>query len=349
MFRLQLRIYPPDHHPPREVFLERFPSSLGRSLDNDLPLPFLSVSSRHLEIGLTSDGEPYLLDLGSTNGSFLGQNRLRPGEPLLLSNPTEFRLGSLRLEAIPHFPSSESSIRQEKPPSAEEKEDSPSFTSLHSDSSLHALVQHLVDDERRDDRNPPYLEVLTGPYKGATLELPLLSTVALGFGANFDLDLSNYGDPPKGNAPPITGLVGRMIAQGDSFCLHPECADLRSDGRSLDTPLLLTNGSILSLFDLRFRYIDPLEEALRALSFPRGTPDISTEEITPDKTPKSISGPPHEEITADLLPKEKRESLAEKRKPPRPQRRFGVVEIGLLTAGVFLIAGTISMLLLLFF
>lgn len=61
--------------PGRRVILQQLPFRLGRSLDSDLVLEDGRVSRHHAQI-VELYGRPFLVDLGSTNGSFLN------GEPV---------------------------------------------------------------------------------------------------------------------------------------------------------------------------------------------------------------------------------------------------------------------------
>jgi pSer/pThr/pTyr-binding forkhead associated (FHA) protein len=57
------------------------PLSIGRSSGNDLVVNDTEVSRRHAVINLQGDGEAWLVDLGSTNGTYLNDRRVvRPTE-----------------------------------------------------------------------------------------------------------------------------------------------------------------------------------------------------------------------------------------------------------------------------
>jgi pSer/pThr/pTyr-binding forkhead associated (FHA) protein len=76
---------------------------LGRRQENDVWLtgdPY--VSGRHAEIRI-AEGETVLVDLGSTNGTFIDEERLPAGEERRLTPPAPFRIGktNLTLHAAP--------------------------------------------------------------------------------------------------------------------------------------------------------------------------------------------------------------------------------------------------------
>ncbi len=61
--------------PEGDEFQLELPSVLGRSRDATLPLPHPLVSRQHCEL-FARDGELYVRDLGSTNGTFVGSERV---------------------------------------------------------------------------------------------------------------------------------------------------------------------------------------------------------------------------------------------------------------------------------
>lgn len=70
--------------------------SLGRQADNDVIFSDHRVSRQHACI--TRDGDRFLLeDLCSSNGTFLGKQRLQPGTPSELVDGDEIWLGEIRL------------------------------------------------------------------------------------------------------------------------------------------------------------------------------------------------------------------------------------------------------------
>jgi hypothetical protein len=61
----------------------------------------LGISRRHLQIS-HSDGQFMVMDLGSTNGSWLNRQRLTPGMPYRLHHNDQILLGQMRLFAVFH-------------------------------------------------------------------------------------------------------------------------------------------------------------------------------------------------------------------------------------------------------
>jgi phage tail-like protein len=66
--------------------------SIGRGPENGLPLSHQLVSRSHAELRLGPQG-PLLTDLGSSNGTFIGNERLLPNQPHMLADGVTFRIG----------------------------------------------------------------------------------------------------------------------------------------------------------------------------------------------------------------------------------------------------------------
>lgn len=69
---------------------------LGREAGADIPLPFNTISARHARLSRAGD-EWSLADVGSANGTFLEERRLRVGEPRPLRAGQSFRLADVEL------------------------------------------------------------------------------------------------------------------------------------------------------------------------------------------------------------------------------------------------------------
>jgi EAL domain-containing protein (putative c-di-GMP-specific phosphodiesterase class I) len=66
-----------DNEPPRRFPLHSFPFSIGRRSESSLSLPLGCVSKNHAEIRIGAKGQLVLVELGSTNGTFVN------GQPLV--------------------------------------------------------------------------------------------------------------------------------------------------------------------------------------------------------------------------------------------------------------------------
>ena len=74
--------------------------TIGRTPDNEVQLPETKVSRRHARLLLEGD-RIHLVDLKSTNGTFVGDSKLTPNQPYPLKFGQDFHIGNytLRLES----------------------------------------------------------------------------------------------------------------------------------------------------------------------------------------------------------------------------------------------------------
>lgn len=70
--------------------------TIGRTPANVLPLPHASVSRAHAELRVSHEAI-VLTDTGSANGTFIGDVRLSPQQPVQLTPGTVFRIGPFQL------------------------------------------------------------------------------------------------------------------------------------------------------------------------------------------------------------------------------------------------------------
>jgi pSer/pThr/pTyr-binding forkhead associated (FHA) protein len=87
-------------HVLHRVRVERLPFRLGRALDNELVLEDPHACAHHAELRYGPEGGVELVDLGSLNGSFLGQERRRR-ERIELTGGGVVRLGHTALRYRP--------------------------------------------------------------------------------------------------------------------------------------------------------------------------------------------------------------------------------------------------------
>jgi len=99
------------------------PVSLGRTADNQVPLSSQLVSRRHARLSFEGDAM-LLTDLGSSNGTRVGEERLAPETPYTLSYGERFHIDpySLHLEPAAAQPAAEpiEPVAEAKPKSAAE-------------------------------------------------------------------------------------------------------------------------------------------------------------------------------------------------------------------------------------
>jgi pSer/pThr/pTyr-binding forkhead associated (FHA) protein len=75
---------------------------LGRREECDLSIPFdTQISRQHAMLRLMPDGELWLVDAGSLNGTFLGKERIE--KPTIIERGELFRLGRTWLRVQPNL------------------------------------------------------------------------------------------------------------------------------------------------------------------------------------------------------------------------------------------------------
>ncbi len=74
--------------------------SIGRGVENGLVLQDRSVSKIHASLALNSDLVLVIADTGSTNGTFLNDERIPYGKTLLVENDAKVRFGDLVVELV---------------------------------------------------------------------------------------------------------------------------------------------------------------------------------------------------------------------------------------------------------
>ncbi len=85
--------------PPGSAFKLTPVTAVGRDLDNDLVFVDTTVSGRHAVINLR-EGAWWVEDLGSTNGTVVNGQRLRPGAPAIARSGDVIEVGGVRLRLV---------------------------------------------------------------------------------------------------------------------------------------------------------------------------------------------------------------------------------------------------------
>lgn len=95
-------------------------NTIGRRSGNQIVLSDAFMSGKHAEVTVTPEGAATLVDVGSTNGSFLAGQRLAPQAPVELAEGTVVVLGktqvTCRAGAPSAPPAAESTVMLETPP-----------------------------------------------------------------------------------------------------------------------------------------------------------------------------------------------------------------------------------------
>ncbi|TXD32202.1 FHA domain-containing protein [Lujinxingia vulgaris] len=313
MRRLHLTLETADGTRARHAIADRFPFTLGRQLDNDLPIPFTSISGRHLSIDML--GEQILVtDLGSTNGTFIGTHRLSAHHPTVISLHNPLRLGDLTL------------ILQRV------ENDGDAFTMAQSSTSLHEIVHNALD-ESDQSRLHAFFEILSGPGSGRRFALNRPTRHILGSGDHVALHLPD---------PSIPGEAACVYIEDAVYLVEP-LADgaLSLDREPISEPTALTSGARLQVGGCELVFVDPLEELVEPLSPPRSMHRPTIKLADPDTddlmaTPPPVDAPPGDEDSPLLDADAPSAPPGAAHAPVPTPRRRAPVEYALLGAAILL-------------
>lgn len=311
MRRLHLTLETADGTRARHAIADRFPFTLGRQLDNDLPIPFTSISGRHLSIDML--GEQILVtDLGSTNGTFIGTHRLSSHHPTVISLHNPLRLGDLTL------------ILQRV------ENDGDAFTMAQSSTSLHEIVHNALDESDQAQLHA-FFEILSGPGSGRRFALNRPTRYVLGSGDHVALHLPD---------PSVPGEAACVYIEDAVYLVEPLAdGELSLDRAPLCEPTALTSGARLQIGGCELVFVDPLEELVEPLSPPRPMHRPTIKLADPDTddlmaTPPPVDAPADDEAppTPDAPPAP---STATSAPAATPRRRVSM-EYALLGAAILL-------------
>lgn len=73
-------------------------STIGRDASNDIVINDPHVSSKHAKIEITGEEEIRLLDLGSTNGTYVNGRRIKGKQKVMLGD--EINIGDVTFEVV---------------------------------------------------------------------------------------------------------------------------------------------------------------------------------------------------------------------------------------------------------
>jgi predicted component of type VI protein secretion system len=98
-------VAPPEH---KRVLFVSLPAVVGRGPESALRIPQESVSRRHCEL-FASDGAVFIRDLGSTNGTRIGPEKITAGAAIAVESGSVIRVGDVafRVEYAPLAPQPE--------------------------------------------------------------------------------------------------------------------------------------------------------------------------------------------------------------------------------------------------
>lgn len=322
MYRLQLTVRRPDGRHPRQILAHHFPFTIGRSLTNDLTLPAPSVSGAHLVVEPDGEAAVMVTDLGSTNGTRIGDAPLPAHQPRRLDLPATIHLGEIHLQI--------------QSPEGDEQ----GFTRAESATELREMVDDVVRSDTSDDARP-FFEILSGPGSGQRFYLePGGPQVSIGADDDADIQL---------DAADLPTLLA-TVSWRDMHCwLTPETPALHHREAPLEEAHRLRSGDRFVIGIVELLYYDPIEDTLASID-----PDhFGDAPPTGDQRPEPDAESDGESIAPDSPSPDDAPSRAESEAPSSPENdespeRLGAIELTLLAMSIFFLVGTIGLMVVFF-
>jgi len=216
---------------------------IGRRADVDLSLPFAALSGVHARLlrKRTSTGERstswFIEDLDSKNGTYVGKNRLRPGEQRLILSGDEVDLAHVRLVFDGHSQSSSGA------------------------EGTATIARRLVNDlfQGSPGANAPTLSVIAGTADVITLRLvdrdrPYF--VGRSKSCDLCLEMEELSRKHASFMRSWNGVVVRDLESKNG---------IKVNGNRVTTAQRLADGDVVEVGPLEIRLMDPEERYLRDL------------------------------------------------------------------------------------
>ncbi len=150
-------------------------STIGRSPDNDIPIPDPEVSRRHAQIVRQEDGYA-IVDLGSTNGTFVNEVRVATLTPL--QDGDQIRLGDA-IDLRFFLPGEQPTVLERPPSLASDDEDTAPLPALPPEMLVSEAPALMPDSTAEEERPSARRRLIIGCV--ALLVLLCLCTASLFF------------------------------------------------------------------------------------------------------------------------------------------------------------------------
>jgi hypothetical protein len=308
--------------------LDRARASLGRGPECDIRLPLPVISTHHLDI-FCEAGRCFVVDVGSTNGTFLRGQRLAVGQRVELESGAMLRVVDVQLSFERGQPADEG------------------FTIAESGTMVRQMVREaLHQDQVRDDQ--AFFELLRGaPELGRRWVLTDELERAL-------IGSSDEALVRLGALAPVALEIKR---RGDGFELvpQPESAVWRNQA-PVSSPVMLSSRDRLRVQDVELIFFDPLQDYLGELDGgQQATQPASQQELeqaaqvsaaTTQQAPTITTG----ELPAPVAASDATQDLASSAvaAPKQDKAGLGKAELAILVASVVLILGGLGLAIMVF-
>lgn len=329
MGELQLTIQPAGGGAPSLVRFEQPQVKLGRGSRCEIRLPFQIVSSHHLTF-LNEKGGYKVIDVGSTNGTYLNGVRLEPNVPTPISSGNELRIVDLtiRIEI-------ESLLCE-------------GFTLAESTIMLRQMMSEVLRPKNAENRETAFLEFSAGLGRGRRVMLPdNLKNGWIGSAADSLVHV---------NHPEISARIGEIKRNGDGYGIElVEGGELiHVNGASCQALQPLRSGDRISIGNVELTFHDPLEAHLAALDIQRPLAASAKEE--PASAEAATVVEPEKLLNAEMIqevavrdssvPAEREQEDTQTEAPGREP--LGLVELGLIALSCLLMLAGLVLFLYIF-
>lgn len=248
---------------------------LGRGRSADVRIPHRTVSEQHALLELTADGYR-LTDQGSTNGTWVAEEKLVPHRPKRLVEGDMIRLGVYGL-------SFHAGVAVTAP-----------MTADHTAELARLLVRRQLEPGQ-DATRPPRLVVIAGRPMGAHVELPAApSRVVIGRAEDCELSLDDT-DVSREHLEVIRDGQGVLVRDLDSKNGLILCGRTQTEGRLMDGDELEVGGCSL-LFE------EPAQASLEALEGAEDEALASQPALPPADIETAAAADPPAEETEPVAP-----------------------------------------------
>lgn len=320
MRRFQITITAPDLSQSKHLLIDRLPLRLGRAPENDLALPYGSISGHHLTIDRHGDRGLIVTDLGSTNGTHLADQQLIPHQPQPILIPCELRLGDVLLAIAPF-----------------DRQPDDAFTCVHSETHLRELVDGAARQSQTNQESLPFFEILSGPGSGRRLVLDFRGkTARMGTTYDAEIHLELPGLPPK---------LAEIDWRDDRFWITSHTSELLFHGRSLNSPRAMHSGDRFILGAMELLFFDPLEDALQVVTT-GAHQTLEPEAPPPEPILEDTPAPP--ELVDDIDDEEDINIPDPRPAPEKTRLNLRPLELAILAISVVLLLGALGFLWLFF-
>ncbi len=232
LIKLTVSVERDDTHCTTEKVSEQEELVVGRDMSVDVQIPYTRVSRRHCAIR-KKGAQYFVVDLGSSHGTMLGERKLVPNEPVPLRDGDALNLGGADVRVS-------------------------FFEADSGENTAKKLIDFIGSPHSLD----PYVEVLSGRHKDQSFSLQGEAALLLGRDEECNIVIDDAAASRR------HGVIKKDLHRGVVF----ECLGARNEtlinGTKLprSTSRTLEDRDVIQIGDVRLMYANPGEDIDRAVS-----------------------------------------------------------------------------------